>query len=146
MAFVNDYAKDGELERFKLREMWDKYLPRYKGNYWMGRVPDLTIDRDSNSYLMITGSGGEDTPNWKYFLLWLDGFEVKATVKHVPGGSTSFSDNPFRIIWDLVRLDFVSGGDERRDEVIATLRSALSVYGYRGIHRQVLNTLVEFRF
>ncbi|MCB1925930.1 MAG: hypothetical protein KDJ27_19700 [Gammaproteobacteria bacterium] len=146
MAFVNDYASEEEIGLFGLKEMWDKYFPEFRGEYWVGRKPDITINREINAYLMPIGNGGESGRGWRYFLLWLDGVEVEVVLKKAPGSSTSFSDSPFKVVWGLVRINISGNEDVLRSAVMAALKSALAAYGYRGVHRQVENTLVEFSF
>lgn len=58
MGFVNDFATDDEVESLQLKKYWDKYKPRFKGNYWLGRSPDLTIDRQRKAFAFLVGGGG----------------------------------------------------------------------------------------
>ncbi|MCB1789472.1 MAG: hypothetical protein KDJ24_04175 [Gammaproteobacteria bacterium] len=146
MGFVNDFATDDEVESLQLKKYWDKYKPRFKGNYWLGRSPDLTIDRQRKAFAFLVGGGGEYTPGWHIFFLKLGDLEAKVTVDVVEGSSKRFDENPFRIVWNLIRLDIEEGDESHREEVVTALKDMLTTYGYRGIYRQIPNTQVVFQF
>ncbi len=53
MAYVNEYASDEDIEKYKLNEVWDRYHPHEKDDRFWGRKPELTIDHDRDVFLMV---------------------------------------------------------------------------------------------
>ena len=39
MAFVNEYASEEDIEKYGLKEIWDRYHPFRKGRYFGGNTP-----------------------------------------------------------------------------------------------------------
>lgn len=144
MPFSNEFISTEEVEKLNLKEVWDKYKPRFKGEYWLGRQPDLTIDRDRNAFLMLLSYGDQYHPSWHYFLLSIDGRETSLILDLDKRSSTRLSDKPFKRVWKIVKLDIEDSGF--REYVVNVLKDALVAYGYRGIHKKVDDIEVAFCF
>lgn len=146
VGFVNDYATDEEIERYGLKEIWDRYKPRSKGEYWLGRKPDFTVNREDNAFLMLISYGMAEQSNWRNFLLWYDGVEIPVTLETVGGTSPSLHDRPFVLVWSLVKLEIPQGRYLDESAILPVLKSALAAFGYRGVFEQIPETTVKFTF
>jgi hypothetical protein len=146
MPFVNEFASDEDIRKYNLNEIWDMYHPLWKGDYYTGRQPDFTIDRQRNIFFMAIGGGGEEHQNRKKWLLWLDGQHIVIEVDLAEGSSPNISDVPFKRVWGLVGIYPQTRARVSRKEIVVILKEALTTYGLLGVYRQVPNTIVEFTF
>jgi hypothetical protein len=148
MAFINEFVPAEDIEKYDLNGIWDKYHPASKGKYYLGFPPAWTIDRDRNVFLLSIPELARDREEASVhqYLLWWHGAHVTFEITSLPGSSAMLSDSPFKKIWKLVSLYLPEGFDVPREEVIGVLKEALTAYGYRGIHRQIPNTIIEFKF
>jgi len=146
MAFVNEYASDEDIEKYGLREIWDKYHPLRKGRYFGGNRPDWTIDREQNIFLMQVGQGRGEAGNKVKFLLWANGQHIVAWLEVVGGESDDLNNGPFKRVWDLSKLEVPMDCSISESLIINMLKSAVETYGYLGICRQVPNTTISFIF
>ena len=146
MAFVNEYASDEDIEKYGLREIWDKYHPQRQGDYFYGRQPEWTVDREANAFLTVLGIDHGEYGNRIDFLLWKNGVEVKADLELLSDSNGDLNAIPFRRIWGLKRLSVPNSTDISESDITETLRQALTAYGYRGVRNQRPNTIVEFTF
>lgn len=145
MAFVNEYATDEDIEKYDLNGIWDKYHPARKGKYFLGQRPAFTIDRERNIFFMPICQGREEHANRKTVLLWLNGLHVLAVLDLADSSSKSFKEVPYRMDWELVRVDAEKEIRESRNVIFSLLKEALVVYGYSGVRRQIPNTKVNFK-
>ncbi|MCG8066907.1 MAG: hypothetical protein JAY84_03525 [Candidatus Thiodiazotropha taylori] len=146
MAFVNDYATDEEIEKYDLYGIWDRFHPLRKGKYYIGQRPNFTIDREKNIFLLKVGSGGRENSSILKFLLWIDHKDVVIDLEKAKGSSENVQDNPYIIIWDIVKYYAQSDIQYSKDEILLLLKDALNVYGLLGVYRQVPNTSIAFNF
>ena len=146
MSFVNEYVPDPDIDAYDLNGIWDKYYPFYKGEFFFGNRPHWTVDRGANTFLMSIGIGRNEHGNRRKFLLWIDGRHVVAELDLLKGSSGDLDANPFIRIWDLARIEIPEELQDRKAEILATLKAAVSVFGYWGAWDQRPNTVVEFRF
>jgi hypothetical protein len=146
MGFVNEYVPEADIEKYDLRGIWDKYHPLKKGRYYGGNQPEWTIDREINVFLMLLDIGRGAHGNRKKFLLWWDGDHIVTELDLVDGSSGDLDANPFMRVWNLVRVILPSSLKEKRELVLRLLKEAVTVYGYRGVRKQLPNTVVEFKF
>ena len=146
MAFVNEYASDEDIEKYGLREIWDKYHPLRKGDYFYGRQPEWTVDEDAQTYFMVINRGTGEYGNRVETLLCLNGNEVVVGLELLDRSSGNLKADPFMVAWGLVRLKLPSDIQVDKAEVICVLKRALKVYGYWGVRKQRRNTVVEFDF
>lgn len=142
MGFVNEYASDEDIEKYKIHEILDKYKPFRKKS---SRRPGFTIDRKRNVFLIVVERGFREEGNEVTFLLWLDGTQILARLKQ-EGGSSKLDARPFYRVWHLLKLDRPEEFILSEAEVVRILKDALEIYGYWGVQQQIPNTLVKFRF
>jgi hypothetical protein len=146
MAFVNEYATDEDIEKYDLYGIWDKFHPLRKGKYYIGQRPSFTIDREKNIFLLKVGSGGREEPSILKFLPRIDNKGVVIELEKAKGSSGNLHDNPFIIIWDLMKYDSQSDIKYSKEEILKILKEALSVYGLLGVYKQAPNMNIEFKF
>lgn len=144
MAFVNEYISDNDVKKFQLDELWLKYHPAYKS------VPDYyryrwTIDRERDTYFMIMGSGREELSNRATCVLCIKGNLYEIELDIARGTSLSYSDQPYKLIWEMASFWPSEHKIEQRAEIINLLKDALTAYGAEGVRRQVADTIVEFK-
>jgi hypothetical protein len=143
MAFVNEYASQSDIEKYKLDDLckrwWGEVPPRHR-HAW-------TFDREREAFYIPMRSGREWNSNSTTALLSYKGVEVTAKVSLAEGSSGMLNDSPFRVIWELEGVSFPSTGESiPLDEVLPLLKEALAVFGFDGVNRQIPNTVVEFKF
>jgi len=134
MSFVNEVISPFDIEKYGLNE------GPYTYQSW-------TRDSERDFYLLgeIGGNSAYGEEYLGRFDLFIDGNLYNVTLK--PGFiSKSFDDNPFVVKWDELRLLYPQPVIEN-SHIIAILKEALTVYGYRGRLRQDANKLiVRFAF
>ena len=146
MNFVNEYASDEDAKNYKLNDIWDRYNPIYKGEYFFGNQPRWTVDREKNIFLMLLGGGRGEHGNRSKFLLWWDSEHVVVSLDLADGSSGNLDSDPFFRVWDMAFLEIPGHLKNKQKEVIDILKEALRVYGYRGVSKQRPNTIVKFNF
>ena len=146
MAYVNEYASDEDIERYKLNEVWDRCFPHKKGSRFWGRKPELTIDHDRAVFLMVVSRGKVSGGTQFKFLLSIGGEEVFVYLNLVEGSSPKFSDRPFYRVWDFVKTRISEYCDIEESEIIQEAKKAVSAFGYNGARKQIPETVVKFNF
>ncbi|MCU7923330.1 MAG: hypothetical protein KZQ88_11625 [Candidatus Thiodiazotropha sp. (ex Dulcina madagascariensis)] len=146
MTFVNEFASDEDIEKYDLNGIWDQYHPLRKGKYYLGQRPWFTIDRKRNIFFMVLSGGREEHSNRKETLLWIDGYHVLIVIDLAEGSSPNTNNLPFKRVWELVGIHPQRDFTQSREVIVKVLKEALTVYGYFGVHKQVPNTVVEFKF
>lgn len=146
MDFVNEYASEGDIEKFDLYGIFDKYKPFHK--YKKAKLPiSWTINSERDVFLLLIREGREELCNRVHFLLWYQGehvlFDVDTVGNLNPDGIKS---DPFKIRWEMVATHFQNDSKLSKEEVTYALRSALEIYGYMGAYKQLPNTIVECDF
>jgi hypothetical protein len=147
MAFVNEYASPADIKKYKLDEQFLRRHPEYT-SLPPDFQPSWTIDRERDIYLMVTGMANpaRETESWFAFLLNCDGKEFSIKLEKGPG-SKKLNESPFLIVWSKVMSIYPPDlAAEEAEEVLGILREALTVRGYDGARKQVLNTVVQFDF
>ncbi|MBK7565731.1 MAG: hypothetical protein IPI21_16430 [Propionivibrio sp.] len=142
MAFVNEYVSDADVRTFALETLHQK---------WWGEIPPgfrytWTVDREKNCYYIPLRTGREEFSNRTRGVLYFKEIPWEVEVSKEPGCSLSFDENPYRIVWGLVGIKNPEGETITGEELIPVLKKALTAYGYRGVHRQVVGSLTEFTF
>ncbi len=145
MGFVNEYASDEDIEKYELHEIWDKYHPRRRGDYYGGERPSFTIDRENKIFFMVIARGIREEGNQATFLLSWNGEHITGRIKQ-DGGSSELGSSPFLRVWHLLMLDRPESSKVSDSEVKNCLKDALKVYGYWGVRKQIPNTIVKFKF
>jgi hypothetical protein len=62
------------------------------------------------------------------------------------GRSSSFNENPYVMVWNLIKVSPENFYQESPETVKEGLKEALSVFGYDGSRKQIPNTVVKFNF
>jgi hypothetical protein len=153
MAFENEIPSEEDIREYGLDELkkefdewgWRDGRPAAFFHSW-------TIDRERDLYFLPVktieesrDAGIPEPTTRRICILNWKGQRIQLLLDRV-GCSKSFSDSPFRIVWDLLGLDLSSAPALKSEEVDRVLKEALTAYGYRGAHKQVPNTIVEFKF
>ena len=146
MAFVNEYASDEDIVKFGLNEIWDRYYPLKKGRYFLGRRPELTIDRQKNAFFIVMSVGHGEEGNRLDALLWLNGAEFRADLELLEGSSKTLDAEPFIRNWGIRGYEISGEREIQVEEFLKTLKEALRSYGYWGVRSQRPNTIVKFNF
>ena len=146
MGFVNEYASDDDVEKYGLKEIWDKYHPNRKGEYFAGYKPTFTIDRERDVFLMVLGQGSAEYGNRTMFLLWWSGSDIRIDLELARGSSGKLNEDPFYRYWDLAYKKIPKAFEPMENEVLGTFKDAIRSYGYRGMAKQIPNTIVKFNF
>lgn len=142
MAFVNEYVSDEDVKKYNLadvRKAWNCDIPPGFKYVW-------TFDRERDCYFILLRSGREEFANRAHCVLYFQGGHWDVEILKELGGSQSAAENPYRIIWGLVEIKNLQGDSVPREEFVPVLKEALTAYGYRGVHSQIDNTIVEFTF
>ena len=148
MAFVNEYVSDEDINKYGLEEVRLRFNPQFRKSGLPSNFQyDWVIDREKNVYLMRVKVGRDDISNRVTWVLSWKGNEITVQTDRMPGGSLSFSESPYKIIWGLVKVmpnELLEEVTEK--ELLATLKEALTIFGDGGVRHQVPNTIVEFNF
>ena len=147
MSFLNEYISKKNKEKYMIEEEFIKKNPQFSS------VPEYvdfqwTFDRERDVYLQLVECINSAYSNdyGLYFKLNCRGDVFVYKLCHGKGGSIDFSCNPYVIVWDLLDVKYDTTFDFSLDEATDLLKEALSVYGYRGIRKQIDNTIVKFNF
>jgi hypothetical protein len=146
MAFVNEYATDEDIEKYGLNDIWDRYMARRNTERFFGRRPELTIDREQDVVLMVASSGAVGSGTQFEFVLLVRSQVVIVRMNLVSGSSLDFSEKPFYRVWDLANFKKQEGCELSNEEIIDKAKEAVTAYGYRGVRRQIPETVVKFSF
>ncbi len=145
MAFVNEYISEEDIKKYGIEEIWLRYHAAYGGT---SKPPGFrfqwTIDRARDIYFMQVGGGGRDEIDLAIWILDWQGKKTRVDLAKTSDGSMSFSERPYRIVWELRNspaMDSMSRG-----ELLAVIREALVGYGYGGVREQIPETVVNFKF
>lgn len=154
MAFTNEIVSEEEIQLYGLDELKKAFDPwEWRNGRPVGYVHNWTVDRERRIYFMFVkmieenGASGRPEPTSKFAcVLNFDGERIDVLVDRVYCPS-SYSENPFRMVWNLLEIGELHKLGMSRHDVIAVLKAALISYGYRGASgRQVANCVVEFGF
>jgi hypothetical protein len=155
MAFVNEIISEQDFEKYALAELKKSYDPwRWRAGRPQGASYSWTIDRDRDIYFMLVeivhDSGGRsglmEPTRRRIFVLSIHGQRVEIALDVADETSNSFKTVPYRQVWELVAIKPEQLADTSREAIIKILKEALAIYGYRGAHSQIPNTIVEFKF
>jgi hypothetical protein len=150
MAFVNEFVSEEDIQRFDLDELSPNWWGEGRPPKWFRHA--WTIDRERDLWLIEAkmikqvGRSNRSKPTTKsIFILDWQGQRIRFLLDYA-GSSDAFSDAPFHRKWSLLEKHIPATLDVPRQTVLSVLKEALVVYGLRGAHRQVPNTLVTFSF
>lgn len=153
MAYINELVSEEDIQRFGLDEIKRKHDPwSWRDGRPEGFIHAWTIDRERNLFFMPVkiveevGPSGRPEPTSKQICILSYNDALITFVLERTKCSKSFSDNPFQVAWKLLKLDMPAGIDLAKDTILLKIKAALEVYGYRGAHRHIPNTVTEFYF
>jgi hypothetical protein len=154
MAFVNEIVSEEDIRKYRL----DELMHHFRSFAWRSGRPSTfthtwTIDRERDVYFIpvktieeIGPSGRPEPTRRRVCILNWQGTRVELTIDRAAGSSSNHSDSPFRIVWELISIDQSQLSDVSREEVLRVLKEALVAYGDYGLHGQVPDTVIEFKF
>ncbi|MGB5764975.1 MAG: hypothetical protein WBM58_20745, partial [Sedimenticolaceae bacterium] len=146
VAYVNEYASDEDIEKYKLNEVWDRYHPHGKDDRFWGRKPELTIDHDRDVFMMVVSRGKVSGGTQFKFLFSIRGEEFFVYLNLVKGSSPKLTDTPFYRVWDFVKIKRSEGCKIHESEIVQEVKKVVSAFGYNGVRRQIPETIVKFNF
>lgn len=144
MAYVNEFASEEDVEKYHLRELWDKYMLRYKGDYFYGREPWFTIDREREKFLFKLGGGAVPPEYQQKFLFWDRGRELTAYVNRLPSYDDRSREGPMLIRWRCVLLEEGRWNWISDEEAWREIKVAIAAFGQKGVFSQREDVVVEF--
>ena len=152
MAFVNEWISQEDIKKYNLIELKDSYLKKDYSGYKEWMKLHWCVDRKREIWFMYVlsphkpdhreGWTGED-----FFVLHYQGKNIEIVLKNL-GGSVKPTDNPFRVIWKLIRINEEDLEGFEYEEVLCVLKEVLNTYGWMGIQDREVpqeNLLVELR-
>ena len=124
MAFVNEIMSDEDRAKFKLDEIVLKRGGHKQTQY------GAAIDRDRKIFLFKAKDLWECDCSRKHFVLWIEGVEILLalylTIEELE------ANKKFIAHWKLIGIDLPSTHSTRREEIVALIKEALTVYGTHG--------------
>ncbi len=147
MVFINEYISEEDRRKYKIDELFLERNPQHKKvpEYW-----ELHWCRDKNRdlYLMSAGLTNqavcEDVV--EYFNFYVNGELFKYTLRHGPGCSINFSEDPYVVSWELVNVQKPSNTVLSIKDVTSLFKEALIAYGCDGRNEWIKNMEVKFSF
>lgn len=152
MEFRNELISEQDIAAYGLDDRMRSFYPwGWRAGRPVGFVYHWVVDHKRKIFLLPLGNVEEVGPSGRpeptrksRWLMQFEGHWITVTLEKAATSSTSFSESPFRMTWKLSDIDKGSFPNQRMTEVLAALREALEVYGYRGAVRQVPRTVVHF--
>jgi len=144
MAFVNEYVSQEDIKKYGLAEL-HRRCSHKANNYNAARdglhdKSQWTIDREREIWFMRLGIRkipGEIPPIYlgnDIYILHYKGKNIEVVMEdNRKDGSTKFSDNPFRIRWDILSISSSLLDGVQTEEIIELIQEAMEVYGLSGV-------------
>lgn len=147
MTFINEYMSEEDIQKNKLDEKYLKKHPEYN-EMPSDFNPQWTINKDENITLQLIGRANPAYVDeyWTEFELNIDGKIFLCRLRYGVGGSISFREAPYIIVWDLVSISPNNLHEIQREYFFKVLKEAVTVFGYDGARKQIPNTIVKFNF
>lgn len=152
--FINEIVSEEDVGKYCLDELKKEHDPwAWRNGRPEGFWHAWTVDRDNDIYFYplkvideIGPSGRSEPTNKTTSIICIKGVVIKLIVERVYC-SASFADSPFRVVWGVEWVEEFMSPDISKDDLVAVLKEALSVYGYRGAYgRAVAGIVVGFNF
>nr|WP_320048347.1 hypothetical protein [uncultured Desulfuromonas sp.] len=144
MAFVNEYVSQKDVEKYGLEEL-HKTCSRKADNYRAARdglhdKRQWMIDREKEIWFMKLGIRmipGENPPIYlgnDIYILHYKGKDIEIIMeKNQKEGSTKFSDDPFKIRWDVLSIFSPSMDGVQTEEIVELIQQAMNAFGFEGV-------------
>lgn len=138
MTYRNELVTPADVKHYDLDSLWQRYYFVFTGLSW-------TIDRESESYLLLVRRNPEDMSTMAFVFLW-DG-ELQEELLQMDGHRAA--DGRYLIRWRLLTkaLNAKAVEPARRQSRLAALKDALTAYKSRGLNSSSgLSYVVDFDF
>jgi len=138
MTFVSEKVSDEDAKKYDFEGL-SKTLRR---QVWQLKER-WVIDRDRNIFLIWLGAGQEEFSLQNRFLLWWNGKLLTFSLTGTGSG------NPFGVAtttWDSLLLALPENSGLDREEVVATLKEALTIFKWAGYGGQAVDHTAVFNF
>ena len=144
LNFVNARISEEEVEKYGLRELWDRYDPDVYGGMdpFAGGYQEWVVDKSADAFLMRVDSGGRDDPGRLTYVLHWKNQDYVAVLRLGSGTSKSFKEVPYVKYWELKHIS----GPGNIKEAKQVLKSALTAYGAIGLLRKIDDVVLHFDF
>ncbi len=156
MAFISEPVSQEDIEKYGLAELHEHYTKladphgyyegMYDGHPWI-------VDRDKNAWMMLVGIGciSDDIPPMAtgrdYYILHYKGKDIEVLMReNRKEGSRKFSDDPFRIRWEILSIKPESFEDTGVQEIVDIITEAFVARGYDGIKKFVSSFDVKVKY
>lgn len=146
MRFVNRKSTPEDNEEFRVPQVWAKYHRRVTPGDPVAQSRSITVSDDHKIALLQVMQGYGEHGNRIIFVLIIGKYQVEVQLDSSNASSVSLSERPFRQVWRLASIKIPTNCEIASQGVVAILKDALSVYGYRGAEMQVPDTEVIFEF
>ena len=120
MSFVFEIVPEkdyGFFESMGLKNCWNN------DTFSLSKDTKWCADRERNAFLVGIGGGHDDMPN--FFDLWWNGYTIRMEVVETGNGNYNTKVN---IIWNIWRIPIHKKIWNKRDEIMALINEAFSVY------------------
>jgi hypothetical protein len=144
MGFVNRAITRDDVERYELKRL-KRVLDLDAGVGATNGGIGFTVD-DGAGYFLLLKEITFDADGLMVFSLCSNNECYELGLKKSAESSIKLNERPFRIVWDLVYIHPDAMGVANQAKVLGIAKRALAVYGYRGIDRQIADTIVAFNF
>ena len=144
MNFVNARISEADVEKYQLRELWNRYDPDvYEGldPFASGRK-QWVIDKQADAFLILVDSGGIEDPGLLKFVMRWQSQDYVVMMRIGAGGSKEFSKVPFVRYWELESIS----GPGNKNDALEVLRAAITTYGVVGLIHQFEELELHFNF
>ena len=138
MGFVNEFISEEDQKRYDFSRI--KRPPLYHKSI---RPYTWTVDRARDVFMVTTGGGERGFPNEQHFALWWHGDIVNVQLERADTGQISGHTTTS---WRLIRIEVPPQLAAQKDEVIATLKEALTEYKVHGAGIPVASHVATFSF
>ena len=136
MTFVNEYVSEEDFKKYGFEEI-DRCYGKSNAR------PDWTIDRENDVYLRWIVSGEDEFKNQHDFIFYWKETLIFVRLRISNGkvlGSRGWAN------WRLVIMNLPEELQEKKPEIIADLKAALTVYKDFGVYSTLIEHTATFEF
>lgn len=137
MAFVNEYVSEEDIKKYGLEAIDKRYFRAHYQTEW-------TRDKERDIYLRFMRDGGEDGMWRQKFTFYWKEMLMEVGLDHVGGSGERGAKGA--VEWSLRYLSIPETLLASREQILADLREALSVYGGGGVYSSYTECTVTFDF
>ena len=127
MPYRNELVTPADIEHYDLNSLWKRYYFVFTGLSW-------TVDRESESYLLLVRRNPEDMSTMVFVFLW-DG-ELTEELLHMDGSRAA--GGRYLIQWRLLTKPLNAMQPAAHQSRLAALKAALTAYKSRGLNSSLL--------